>query len=199
MPEHQTGTREHILNVALHLFATRGYWSTSMDEIAKEVGVSKPAIYHYFTGKEALLLALIRLLEQKHYQWFEELRENKKSLPLLLETTIYQRLLTFQQNPDWILMMIRLHTHGLLGDLSEFDEIKEIDRSIHRAEERLIADSLAGFRFRPGLNTQTFVEFYHDVVFSFVGRCVMYNWEINQELESKRLSDLIMFGTCEKA
>ena len=52
-------TRGRILEVALRMFARRGYVTTSMEEIAREVGVTKPAIYHHFKGKDAIFLALI--------------------------------------------------------------------------------------------------------------------------------------------
>lgn len=49
-----------MLNVAVEVFAERGYVATSMDEIADRVGVSKPMLYEYFSSKEGLLLAAIR-------------------------------------------------------------------------------------------------------------------------------------------
>lgn len=49
-----------MLDVAVEVFAERGYVATSMDEIAERVGVSKPMLYEYFTSKEGLLLASIR-------------------------------------------------------------------------------------------------------------------------------------------
>lgn len=49
-----------MLDVAVEVFAERGYVATSMDEIADRVGVSKPMLYEYFSSKEGLLLAAIR-------------------------------------------------------------------------------------------------------------------------------------------
>ncbi|MDO8773620.1 MAG: TetR/AcrR family transcriptional regulator [Burkholderiaceae bacterium] len=47
--------REDILARAAELFATRGYPGTSMNEVAKACGVSKPALYHYVRDKSQLL------------------------------------------------------------------------------------------------------------------------------------------------
>lgn len=47
--------REDILARAADLFATRGYPGTSMNEVAKACGVSKPALYHYVRDKSQLL------------------------------------------------------------------------------------------------------------------------------------------------
>jgi AcrR family transcriptional regulator len=48
-----------MIEVAESVFAERGYVGTSMDEIAEQVGVSKPMLYEYFHSKEGLLLACI--------------------------------------------------------------------------------------------------------------------------------------------
>ncbi|RCW45290.1 TetR family transcriptional regulator [Halopolyspora algeriensis] len=48
-----------ILEVAEEVFATRGYQTTSMDDIAQRVGLSKPMLYEYFGSKDGLLLACL--------------------------------------------------------------------------------------------------------------------------------------------
>lgn len=52
------GRRAEILRVAERLFASNGYAATSMEDVADVVGVTKPAIYHYFRSKEDLLLEI---------------------------------------------------------------------------------------------------------------------------------------------
>ncbi|MGR6917599.1 TetR/AcrR family transcriptional regulator [[Actinomadura] parvosata] len=44
-----------ILRAAVELFNRRGYDATSMGDLAKELGLTKPAIYHHVTSKEQLL------------------------------------------------------------------------------------------------------------------------------------------------
>ncbi|MET7417964.1 TetR/AcrR family transcriptional regulator [Dactylosporangium sp. NPDC005555] len=57
--------REEILEIAVGLFATRGYHGVSMDNIGAAAGVTGPALYHHFAGKEAMLAAaLIPVSEQ---------------------------------------------------------------------------------------------------------------------------------------
>ncbi|MHB1808296.1 MAG: TetR/AcrR family transcriptional regulator [Solirubrobacteraceae bacterium] len=45
------------LAVAHRLFAQRGYAAVTMDEVAAEVGVTKPLLYNYFGNKERLYIA----------------------------------------------------------------------------------------------------------------------------------------------
>jgi AcrR family transcriptional regulator len=51
--------REEILEVAVGLFAARGYHGVSMDDIGTAAGVTGPALYHHFAGKEAMLAAAL--------------------------------------------------------------------------------------------------------------------------------------------
>ena len=50
--------RETILAQAAHLFATRGYSATSMNEVAEACGLSKATLYHYYRDKYALLFSI---------------------------------------------------------------------------------------------------------------------------------------------
>lgn len=47
-------TRERILAEALRLFGARGYARVSVEEIAEAAGVTKGAVYHWFTDKDDL-------------------------------------------------------------------------------------------------------------------------------------------------
>lgn len=51
--------RERILLEASKLFAQSGYESSSIGELAAAIGVSKPAIYHYFATKQDIYDAII--------------------------------------------------------------------------------------------------------------------------------------------
>ncbi|MEW2359455.1 TetR/AcrR family transcriptional regulator [Spirillospora sp. NPDC029432] len=44
-----------ILRAAVELFNRKGYDATSVGDLAKELGLTKPAIYHHVTSKEQLL------------------------------------------------------------------------------------------------------------------------------------------------
>jgi len=58
-------TREHILEVALDVFSKKGYSRTTFVDIAKEIGLSKGAVYWHFKTKPDLLAALISHRENR--------------------------------------------------------------------------------------------------------------------------------------
>jgi AcrR family transcriptional regulator len=51
--------RERLLAAAARVFAERGYASASIDEIARDAGVTKGAVYWNFDSKEELFFALL--------------------------------------------------------------------------------------------------------------------------------------------
>jgi AcrR family transcriptional regulator len=46
---------DSLTDVALGVFARKGYDGASMDDVARAAGITKAAIYHHVSGKEALL------------------------------------------------------------------------------------------------------------------------------------------------
>jgi len=57
--------REQLVEVALRLFAARGYTATTMDDIAEAAGVTKPLLYQHFDSKRALYLELVESVAQQ--------------------------------------------------------------------------------------------------------------------------------------
>jgi AcrR family transcriptional regulator len=57
--EVEPGRKGEILEAAMSVFTERGYDGGSMREIASRVGVTEPALYRHFSGKEAIFLALM--------------------------------------------------------------------------------------------------------------------------------------------
>ena len=53
------GTADRILVAAMAAFGTRGYEATSLDDLARELGIRKQTILYWFPSKEALLEAVV--------------------------------------------------------------------------------------------------------------------------------------------
>src|SRR6478672_2563266 len=57
-PPH-TDTRTRLLDAAQRLFHDKGYASTSVADVLKEAGANSGSLYHFFPGKQDLLLAVL--------------------------------------------------------------------------------------------------------------------------------------------
>ena len=51
-------TRELLVAIARERFTSQGYAATSIDDIVQRAGVAKGALYHHFSGKDALFRAV---------------------------------------------------------------------------------------------------------------------------------------------
>ncbi|MDP1878291.1 MAG: TetR/AcrR family transcriptional regulator [Actinomycetota bacterium] len=64
--------RRDIVATAAQLFETEGFATTSMERIARAVGLAKPSLYHYFASKDDILFAIheefINLLIERQEQ-----------------------------------------------------------------------------------------------------------------------------------
>lgn len=52
------GRRREILDVAERLFWEKGFHAASMEDVADAIGLTKPAIYHYFRSKDDILVEI---------------------------------------------------------------------------------------------------------------------------------------------
>ena len=61
--EQRRASTGRLLAAALRLFITQGYLATSVEQIGREAGLTKGAVYFYFGAKAELLLALLERAE----------------------------------------------------------------------------------------------------------------------------------------
>ncbi|HEX2087017.1 MAG TPA: TetR/AcrR family transcriptional regulator [Solirubrobacteraceae bacterium] len=63
--------RRQLLERATALFATHGYDELSMAKLAREAGISKPLLYHYFPSKRDLFEAVLGQAAEEHLRRIE--------------------------------------------------------------------------------------------------------------------------------
>ena len=61
--QYSASTKRALVDVATELFTERGYAGTSLDEIVGGARVTKGALYHHFSGKQALFEAVFEKVE----------------------------------------------------------------------------------------------------------------------------------------
>src|SRR3954453_11724573 len=59
------GVREAVLDAATQLFIERDYADVSTEDVIERAGVSRGAMYHHFSGKEDLFLAVYEASERR--------------------------------------------------------------------------------------------------------------------------------------
>ena len=71
-------TEQKIIEKALELFTSKGYESTSVQDIIDATGLSKGAIYHHFDSKESILLTVYERIFGKAWQEMMKIVESKE-------------------------------------------------------------------------------------------------------------------------
>lgn len=77
VPQYKEEAKERIIQAALQVYAEKGLYEATMDDVARKLGVSKGALYLYFKSKEELLNQIIKRPEQSVYHFLESLLETK--------------------------------------------------------------------------------------------------------------------------
>jgi len=132
-------SKEEILKEAIKLFKIRGYYNTSMANIADACGLIKGSIYHYFKSKEEIGLESLQYIHAYFQEHIYSISYRTELLPV-------QKLQLFVKKTDDYF----LHSEGgcLLGNLAlevshENLLFKEEIRAYFLAWEQALADILA--------------------------------------------------------
>jgi TetR/AcrR family transcriptional regulator len=140
--------REELMRAALKLFTQRGYSATTVRELVKEAGVTKPALYYHFGSKERLFLELMRTHFNRIEALFDTYPEGEGDVRNRLMAFLDRSFLHVQQNRDFIRLMHAVY-FGPPGEAPCFD----FDAYHHRFHDRIARFLEAGIEsgeFRSG-------------------------------------------------
>ncbi|MEV0318947.1 TetR/AcrR family transcriptional regulator [Streptomyces sp. NPDC050658] len=103
------------MDVAVTVFAKRGYHAASVDEIAELAGISKPMVYLYLDSKEGLFLACLRREADRLVAAFQGAARGGGAAP---ELRLYAGLSAFfafvaERRDSWVVL------HRQASELSE--------------------------------------------------------------------------------
>ena len=73
--------KQELLQIAYRMFISRGYESTSVDEIIEEAGIAKGTFYYYFETKEQLLEEVIGMMIDRETEAAEQVLKAEIPIP----------------------------------------------------------------------------------------------------------------------
>ena len=129
-----------IQAAAAKIFNERGYHSTSVADVAQELGVSKPFLYYYLKNKDDILFECSRIATEQLHTMLDDVRK--------AEVTGWQRLeLIFQgyarvMTTDFGICLIRNTAPGSLPAISR-EKLWVGRRRLNREVEQIIAQGIA--------------------------------------------------------
>lgn len=97
--------RETILQAGLRVFGSQTYEATSVEDLAREAGMSAGLLYHYFPGKHALFTAAYDYLAERFIAAFEP-KPGQEPWGLI-DHALNAYLAYAQRYPGVVLMLLR--------------------------------------------------------------------------------------------
>lgn len=98
-----------MLEVIVELFMDRGYDASSLDMIAKRLGLSKSAVYHHFSSKaEMLEIALDRVLGELE-RVFDEAEAEETDAVLKIRRIVRGAVTVACERRQYLTLLLRLH------------------------------------------------------------------------------------------
>lgn len=124
-PPRDSGSRERILEVALRLFAERGYEGVTLRQIGAEVGLHNSSLFHHFRGKGELVTELFhrvlaRVLARLEPLEGDEAPELERLVDVCLDVADH-----FAEAPEEALFVLR----AVIGSPGFETYLMEIDRA----------------------------------------------------------------------
>jgi AcrR family transcriptional regulator len=139
------GTRDRIIEVAIGLFASRGFRSVSIDSIAAESGVTRQGVLYHFASKTELLLAVLDQHEQDNLERIAELyAANDRSLVATMRAYVRAS----RENRGLIRMLLVLAAESMDAEHPAHDHLVKRYRDL-RAD---ITEAIAGEQAAGRLN-----------------------------------------------
>lgn len=94
--ERRENRREEILRAAQDLFHRQGYANTSLDDIARAVGIKREGVYYYFPNRTQILITIIKPLGLQLRDRVREILESDASPEEKICQTVENHLMRFE-------------------------------------------------------------------------------------------------------
>ncbi len=161
--EYKKAAIAKIVQTAFEILDTKGHQDLTMDEIAKRLGISKGALYSYFTSKEEILKEIYksgRQIVQRILLEASECNDFKQTMELIfkLMSDKYEK----QVRIYFEILALALHNEGIRKTLKE-DYEKDFDM-MHSFVQHLVAKK----QIRTDVNSRTLAHVFRSL---WMGAC----------------------------
>ncbi|MBN1292749.1 MAG: TetR/AcrR family transcriptional regulator [Candidatus Latescibacteria bacterium] len=133
--------RQDILDAATRVFAKKGFFNATLDEIAQEAEFSKGALYLYFNNKEDLLYTIMKEKTSKIDEFVEEILN--EGIPFKEELRLFlQKLASFSFSDKEFLQIFIVQHAAFFRSLSP-DKAREFC-SAHEEHDQKVINRIDG-------------------------------------------------------
>jgi len=137
--------REELLSVAARLFCEKGYLSTTMDDIADALSVTKPALYYYIKTKHELLYEICEAAINELIDGVRKIDSEPGEAVVKLRALIHWHVTMFSRSGD--IINVYLADEGALPH-EQRAYIRSLSREYESIYRNLIENAIAEGAFR---------------------------------------------------
>ena len=146
--------RETLINKATEVFVSRGYDGMSMDTVARELGITKSAIYHHVKSKEELLrLAINRGTDALASAVESESHRQDLSALERLRHAVHSSVLILIEYHHSVTLLLRVRGNSAV-ERDALEQRRQIDMKIRALVTAAIEEGGIRADFPPGLVTR---------------------------------------------
>ncbi|MBW1789352.1 MAG: TetR family transcriptional regulator [Deltaproteobacteria bacterium] len=159
--------QQMIIDSAVKIFHQKGYRRATLDDVAEDLGVTKPALYHYVSSKENLLSQIYIQALETFFGYIYEIPNMELSPAEKLRLFIRRHLNTVVIE-NLAMFSVFFSEESQLPE-ADFQRIREEKRKFTHVVETIIEDGISQGAFRP-LNPKL-------QAYAIIGMCNwLYRW-----------------------
>lgn len=141
--------REKLLRGAEDLFKRYGLRSVSMDDIARNLGISKKTIYQHFADKDDVVASVAKATMERHTAQFDKIAaESKNAVEEMVKISFCLKESIQSVNPSWLFDMQKYHQRAWNDWLAYKHQI------IRQSVVRSLKQGMEEGYFRSEMNTE---------------------------------------------
>jgi TetR/AcrR family transcriptional repressor of nem operon len=187
--------KDRIIHESLRQFSTKGYMSTSINDILAAVGTSKGGLYNHFKSKEELLFAALsearKIWRQRNLTGLDRLPRPLDKIKKLLENYRDYYLADSENFPGGcIFVALAVELNDQQPHLAQ--EVNEGFQRFKGMIKRLLDQEREAGHLKNGIDTGMVAE----MIFSgILGACVAYTADKSRQNLDRNIKGLIAFLT----
>ncbi|MEJ2281072.1 MAG: TetR/AcrR family transcriptional regulator [Candidatus Bathyarchaeota archaeon] len=181
-------THNQILSSAEQLFATKGFNGTSMNDIVKDSGFSKGALYNHFESKERLFLSL---WEHQTNVGIEQLKQLFSPEDKAVDKIIKVAKVTMASTCDCPREMGRIQIEFMITAArmkSLEPDMKKRYETIHKFIHEIFEEGVSNGEFKPGIDYNAITS----ILFAALDGLQLHFATLNIKFDTKQLQDTLI-------
>ncbi len=172
--------RKTVLEAAAKMFSERGFAGTSLGDVAKDLKISRPALYYYFSSKEEILSSLVDEISVHSKRSIDDIRRKEVDPVTKLHEMTYNQLLFVMRNKLSYMVVVKTE-----------EELVSDTRKLNLEAKKAVLEAFRGV-IQEGIDKGQFRQVDASVAaLAVIGMCSWCAWWFSPE---GRLSDTQVAG-----